>query len=689
MITRLSPRIGGLIAALLMAGLLQLAGPERFSRPLYDVWQNLAPRDLSKTQVRIVWIDEASVKRLGSWPWSRYLVARLTEKLVAAEPKVIGLDILFSEPDRAAPATFAKLYPEMTADASREVNALPSMDAVLGQVIGQSPVVLARAGVDATPLKNPPQLAVEAQFSAALPRTVKTWGQALANIPEIDDVGIGHGLLNGDPDVDGKVRRVPLAAKVAGTDMPGFDLELARVAANQDRIGLVVRQGKLRAVTVGNTRVPAEPDGRMAIHFGHIPEFASLSALDVLDGTVATPELAGKIVIVGLSGAGTADLVATPLGNKVYGAEVHANAVDGILNGVALVRPVWAALIEGLLALLLVGVAVRLLPRLRPVTAALIGIITLLMTLGGSLWAFAGPGLLIDPVSPILTAGAASVAMFVMLYGEARRQRSQLALSLLEQRMMSERASGELSAARDIQMGMLPPRATLARFDPAVELDALIEPAQSVGGDFYDAIRIDETRVCFLVGDVTGKGVPAALFMALSKALTKSVLLRDGLDLGAAVTRLNDEVARDNSQDMFVTMVFGLLDTTSGALSLCNAGHENPWLVKADGTVTLLKPEGGPPLSVVPGFPFDAETIMLGAGDTIIFVSDGITEAQNRGGGFFGHERLEDVLRTATSASPIRQAGESLLTDVRLFENGAEATDDLTVLAFRYRPLPA
>ena len=135
---------------------------------------------------------------------------------------------------------------------------------------------------------------------------------------------------------------------------------------------------------------------------------------------------------------------------------------------------------------------------------------------------------------------------------------------------------------------------------PEMALDALIEPARSIGGDFYDTIRLDSDRVCFLVGDVTGKGVPAALFMALSKALAKSVLLRDGKDLATAMTRLNDEIARDNGEDMFVTMLVGLLNTQTGALELCNAGHENPWLVTEQGDVRHLRPEGGPPLSVEP-----------------------------------------------------------------------------------------
>ncbi len=683
---RLTPRAGGLIAALAMAALLRFLGPEQASQPVFDTWQRLVPHDLSATPVRIVWIDDGSLQKLGSWPWPRYTMARLTEKLVAAEPRVIGFDMLFPEPDRGTPTGFVEHYPELDAQTAATIRALPSTDTVFATVIGKSAVVLGRAGVNAPPLKEPPVLATEATFPQPLPASVRNWGQALTNIPEIDIVALGHGLINGDPDPDGTVRRVPLAGRVAGVDMPGFALELVRVATDQDKVLAVGESHALREIRMGTARLPVDPGGRMAFRFGTMPQQSQISALDILDGTIGKAALKDKIVIVGLSGAGTADLVSTPLSSGVYGSAVQANAVDAILSGAALERPRWAWLAELLATILLVAVAVRMLPRMRPLRASLLGGAILVALLAASLLAFVRGGLLVDPAGPLLTAGATTVTMLLMLFGEARRQRAQLTATLQEARVGAARAAGELAAARDIQMGMLPPREGLARFDSAVALDALIEPARSVGGDFYDAIRLDARHVCFLVGDVTGKGVPAALFMALSKALTKSVLLRDGMDLAAAVTRLNDEIARDNPEAMFVTMIFALLDTQTGTVSLSNAGHENPWLVRANGEVSHLSPEGGPPLSVSPGFLYPVETLSLAPGDIIMFVSDGITEAQNAAGAFFGDGRLENVLKRVATPADIATMGDALLREVRLFEDGAEATDDLTVLTFRYQP---
>ena len=135
---------------------------------------------------------------------------------------------------------------------------------------------------------------------------------------------------------------------------------------------------------------------------------------------------------------------------------------------------------------------------------------------------------------------------------------------------------------------------------------------------------------------------------------------------------------------MFVTMLFGVLDTQTGQLDLCNAGHENPYRIGTMGTVSLINIDGGPPLSVAPGFVYDVETVMLGVGESIVIVSDGITEAQSPEGDFFGHDRLTAVLTDWQASSEVSEASNALLKEVRAFENGAEATDDLTVLVFRY-----
>lgn len=675
-------RLFGLAAALAVAALLTSLG-DAVSRPVFDLWQKLSPRDSTPSRVEIVWVDEASIRTIGPWPWSRYMTAKLIAKLAEDQPQLIGIDMLFPEGDRNGPDAFVKLYPELAPGTAAEIRALPSMDRLFGQVIGQAPVVLGRGGLDAEPLDIPPAAAVEARFTGPLPEGVKSWGQAILNIPALDDVGLGHGLLNGDPDSDGTVRYVPLVASVAGQATPGFALELARIASGVEAIEPIVARGDLKAVKLGKTILPTLPDGRMRVPFRKTARSEPVSALDILYDLPPSKRVKGKIVIVGLSGAGTADVVSTPLDGKTYGAIVHADAIQAILDDKPLYRPGWAWIFEGALAVLLVAFAIRLMPRLRGIWPPATAIAVTAAVFAGSWLAFVN-GLLIDPVSPLLTAAATGSTMIVLLYDQSRRDRRALGERLEEQKLVAAKASGELSAARDIQLGMLPAREGMAGFDPSVELDALLEPARSIGGDFYDTMRLSDGRIAFLVGDVTGKGVPAALFMALSKALTKSVLLRDGHDLAAAMTRLNDEIARDNSENMLVTMLVGVLDPKTGALELCNAGHENPWLVTAGGAVSQIKPDGGPPLCVMPGYRYDTEIVELARGDALVIVSDGISEAQSPDGGFFGSERIAKTLETWRGTGGVARASDALLEQVRLFEDGADATDDLTVLVFRY-----
>jgi adenylate cyclase len=676
-LTRTRLWLPAIAAALIAGALLGLIGFDRYSRPLFDFWQRAAPRSLEKTEVRIVWIDDASLKTIGPWPWPRYIMARLTETLVQSEPKVIGYDIIFPDPDRNTPEAFASLYPELPAATAATIRALPSMDSVFSQVLGKSQVVLARVGLDTDTTETEQNLLVEAQFGTPLPPGTKNWGRVLGNLPILDDVSLGHGLINGTFDRDGIIRRVPLVARAGGADMTGFAFELARVARGVDRIDPVIGMGGLKALRFDGKSLPVAKDGTARIRFGRLPERAIISAADLITGNVSSKIVAGKIVIVGLNAAGTSDVVGSPIDPQTYGTMVQASAVDAILNNALIARPSWAWSIELAMAMLIMALALVVAPRLRGVQVAAIAITTTIATFMLSALAFYRYGVMIDATGPIFVGFIACATMIFRLFAHARR-------TLFDERLVSAQATGELNAARDIQLGMLPERQGLSTFDTHVDLDALIEPARSIGGDFYDVIRLDEHRVCFLIGDVTGKGVPAALFMALSKALSKSVLLREADDLGAAVTRLNTEIARDNSEDMFVTMLFGVLDTRDGRLDLCNAGHENPYRIDTQGTVSLINIDGGPPLCVAPGFPYEAETVMLSYGESIVIVSDGITEAQSPDGDFFGHERLTAVLNDWQASSEVSGASNALLREVRAFENGAEATDDLTVLVFRY-----
>jgi PAS domain S-box-containing protein len=251
-------------------------------------------------------------------------------------------------------------------------------------------------------------------------------------------------------------------------------------------------------------------------------------------------------------------------------------------------------------------------------------------------------------------------------------------------REITDRKRAE-SAAADIQSGMLLARATLANISPKVEVDAVLQPARTIGGDLYDAFMLDDDRLCFLLGDVTGKGVPASLFMALAKALSHSILSRDWDDLGHALRAIDAELARNNGEAMAISMLVGVLELESGRLHLCNAGQDDPMILKADGAVEDLTLDGGPALCVVDGYPYVTETRQLPPGATLILVTDGVTEAQTPAGDLFGRARARDALRAASGDGALTAVIDSLVVAVRDFEAQGEPSDDLAALSVRRR----
>ncbi|MFS0736709.1 CHASE2 domain-containing protein [Sphingomonas sp. 1P06PA] len=682
-------RIAGAAAALAIAILLALVGGDTPGERLFDRFQKLHPRAIGSDRVAVVLIDAESLRAVGPWPWPRYTIARLVERIAAEGAVAIGLDMVFPETDWSSPARFVGQYPELDLAAAAAIAALPSGDVALARVIGTKPVVLARAGVAAGSVDaggvaagDAAQLPIEASITPAPPPGVLAFPQALASIPDFEEVARGQGLVNGAPDADGIVRRVPLVASVAGRATPGFALDLARVALGVDAIGARPGASGLAAVSLGDRLLPVDRDGRMRLHFGRIPPATVISAVDVLRRPTRADRFRGKVAIIGLASAGTVDIVATPLQPEAYGMLVQAQAVDAILGGGALRRPGWAVPAEWALGVVLALLAIALVPRAHrrwwplPVLAALLWV-------GGSFALFAGAGLLIDPIRPLAIGGAAFAAAAAAAGLEGARAQARLRAVLEQERLSAARTAGELEAARDIQRGMLPGRASLAALDPALSVDALLEAAQSVGGDFYDALRLPDGRIALLVGDVTGKGVPAALFMALGKALTAGALLR-GRGLEAATGDLARDLSRDNSEAMFVTLLLVLVDPLTGRAELMNAGHENPLLLRA-GAVAALALEGGPPLCAVDDFPYVAEPLALQPGDGLLLVSDGVTEAQSPDGDFFGHRRLAAVLEALGADWTPAIACSALANAVRDFEAGGEPSDDLTILAMRWR----
>jgi sigma-B regulation protein RsbU (phosphoserine phosphatase) len=250
------------------------------------------------------------------------------------------------------------------------------------------------------------------------------------------------------------------------------------------------------------------------------------------------------------------------------------------------------------------------------------------------------------------------------------------------------RMEEELESARQLQMSMLPTVFPSPSKQRPVEIFAMMEPAREVGGDLYDFFDCDDGTLCFLIGDVSGKGVPAALFMARAKNLIRLItrLARgaDGAAPGPAeiVDMVNRELCQDNAGMMFVTLFFGMLDPKTGDLRFTNAGHNPPYRLdgKAVEAVTLSK---GRPLGLRTTSTYETGSLTLAAGETLYLYTDGVTEAHNRTGELFAEQRLEAVLRESAGDSTnivVTAVGDA----VQRFADGAAQSDDITAMALRW-----
>ena len=239
-----------------------------------------------------------------------------------------------------------------------------------------------------------------------------------------------------------------------------------------------------------------------------------------------------------------------------------------------------------------------------------------------------------------------------------------------------------LSVSREIQHAILPRTFDLKLQDAdKVNIYASMLAAKDVGGDFYDFFPIDDHRMGFTIADVSGKGVPAAIFMAVSRTLIKATGLQDK-PTNECMSTVNDILCDESVGSMFVTVFYGIYDLQTGHITFTNAGHNPPYILKANGTVEALQAPCNLVLGAVPGVPFTCNTLELEPGDTLFMYTDGVTEAENKNHDQFGESRLEEALAECKGTDS-KHIVDTVNAKVKEFINGAAQSDDITQLVIR------
>jgi sigma-B regulation protein RsbU (phosphoserine phosphatase) len=249
-------------------------------------------------------------------------------------------------------------------------------------------------------------------------------------------------------------------------------------------------------------------------------------------------------------------------------------------------------------------------------------------------------------------------------------------------KIQNKRMEGELNIGKKIQMSMLhlifPPFPDRKEFN----IFAILNPAREVGGDFYDFFFIDERRLCFCIGDASGKGVPAALFMAMTKTLIKSRATND-LSPASILTHANDELSQDNKACMFVTVFLGIINIIDSELIYTNAGHNPPFIKRSNNSLECLNRRHGPVIGAVSGMTYKEDKTSLAKNDLVFLYTDGVTEAMDPKNNLFSEKRLADILSLRKYDS-VEDIINSTVSEVNRFQDDAEQADDITILAIEF-----
>ena len=395
-------------------------------RWLFDEFQDLKPRSASRQLVRIVDIDETSLQRVGQWPWSRDRLAELIDAMRVAGARHIVLDVLLVEPDRTSPARALARWSDDAAVAQVLAD-LPDYDQTLAQALARVPTITgfvltnqrSRATVPARPAGL---LRLDLDTLDAVP----TFGGATTALAEFEQAALGNGAVNLTLDGDGVIRQIPLVLNFDGDLYPSLSAEAARLML--DQANYTVRGHPERAdlgvetLFIGESGVATDSAGRLWSHFSRVDTKRSIAAWRVLEGEAGL-RLRDATVVVGSSAAGLDDLRLTPLGERIAGAEIQAQAIEQLVDGTYLRRPGWSFAAELLLMLLAWGLATAAILRLGAVSAAATAATTIAGLLAASWWAFSHFHWVLDPVWPVLCVSAVFGFGFLARWMQEERAR--------------------------------------------------------------------------------------------------------------------------------------------------------------------------------------------------------------------------------------------------------------------------
>jgi len=624
--------------------LAALAGSYFRSLELYELqtydWrcQVRGQRPVSDDIVLIdIWDD--TLEAIGAWPFDRSYHSDMIKILKASGVRAVAMDMLFVEPRDGDTAV---------AQAAKEANN----------------VYFVTALYNVRP-KGGGKFSAERVLAPALPAYVEAAR------------GVAH--VNSTADRDGKRRRTYPVITESGKDyyQLSFRIAMDLLDVRPDE----VRVAPGREILLGDrVRVPIDDEGCYIVSYAGRWEktFAHYSYYDVLASYVQKlsgekpildlSTLRGKICFIGLTSLGSHDTNPIPIQSVYPMVGMHANVLNNLLLGDHIRR--LGRLGNLLLAILLSGWVVWLSVHFKPLRALLVFLATLAAFIAAGIGVFVIWGIWADLFYPS--------ALLVLIYAGTTLRR------MMSEMRKRELIENELKIASQIQKSFLPE--TLPT-QAGLEVAVFMKPAKAVGGDLYAFLPLGGERLGVMVGDVSGKGTPAALFMAKTVSEFK-FSARGGHEAeqpASVLGRLNDSIASESTGGLFVTLMYTIFDMARKKLVLSNGGHLPVVAVRSASGAELISADDGMPIGVLPGATFADHEIDLGAGDCFALYSDGVSEARNRRKEEFGMEALERAITERRQGSA-KEILDHTVEELQKFMGRADQHDDITLIVIKVQP---
>jgi adenylate cyclase len=426
----------GLLVAIAALRIADFGPIEELRVRTFDFYQRIDPRVKTARPVTIVDIDEASLKKLGQWPWPRTQVADMVINLANLGAAAVAFDIVFSEPDRLNPDVMANSMRYLDELTRSKLRQLPSNDQTLADAIRRARVVLGETGLDKVVSEVDDEHFTGFAWKSLEPGATEPsffeFPGLLRNVPVLENISAGRGLVTVVPERDGIIRRVTMMAQAQGHLMPSLSLEMLRVVSGTQTILARYDRAGVKSLVLRGFEIPTDEVGKLWVHFADHDPSIYVSAASVLDGTAPVDKIMGKLVLIGASAATLNDIKTTPVAESMPGVEIHAQVLEAALTHAVLSQPNYARGLEFIAAFVLGILVIIFAPNLGPVTLVGVGALFATVLVGTSWYYYKEQRLLVDFTYPLFSTTAIYLTLIFASFVREQAQRKQVRLQFAQ-----------------------------------------------------------------------------------------------------------------------------------------------------------------------------------------------------------------------------------------------------------------